>query len=61
MTTEAERLAIVNAALKRQAEDAARGGRDARKAISSRAVKAAARTASPSGLAAIFPALKKKG
>lgn len=60
MTTESERLAVVNAALKRQAQEAARGERDARNAISTRAVKAAARTATPAGLLAIFPALKKK-
>lgn len=60
MTTEAERLAIVNAALRREAKEAARGDRDARKAISELAVKAATRTASRAGLAALFPGLTHK-
>lgn len=62
MTTRAERLAIVNAALKRQANEVARERRDERQA---QTVKVAARTASPAGLISLFPGLSvtatKKG
>lgn len=54
MSTRAERLAIVNAALKRQADETAREERDARQV---QTVKIAARTASPAGLIALFPGL----
>lgn len=48
------RLAALN---KRLAE---RGDRDARRKLSEMQVKAAHRTASPAGLLALFPALKRK-
>lgn len=57
MTTEAERIRIVNAALEREMR---RGTRDARAVMNATRVNAAKRAASPAGLLALFPALKGK-
>lgn len=46
-------------ALARATKEADRGRRDATKAITKQQVKAAMRTASPAGLGALFPGLKK--
>lgn len=57
MTTQAERLAVLNAALKRRATELARDQRDERQMHTVQVAKAAA---SPAGMRALFPALRNR-
>lgn len=50
---------LVNAALAREAKEAQRGERDARQDIARIVRRQAMKAASPAGLAALFPGLKK--
>ena len=60
MKNEAEKIAEANRIIAARKFATELGMRDARRALAEKQQRAAMRTASPAGLAALFPALKKR-